>query len=324
MNILKLLSFISIVSFINLSLLFCGDKPPAAPPSGIITFAKGTVSVNAANAEVGKKIIKGDSVKTGTNSSATIQFSSGAIIILRQNAEISVQNLDRTDMSQNKIELEQTSGSTFSKIAKGKAEYKISSPTAVASVRGTSFSTTVQENGTTEISLLKGKLEVENPGADTDGKKSTELTTGQKITSTSSEISEVKPLSEEETKEMEKMNEIAFIEEETLQREDAEEKLKQNLDHVPEIIREDKANKEDVQNDATKDIPANSKPQKTNKVTLEQLRSQYGTLTKIETKDGKTYIGGDWQQQGEFHSIITVNGKQSIKSSNVAKILPAE
>ena len=83
---------------------------------------------------------------------ATIQFESRALLMIKSNSKIKINNFNKQT-----IELEQKKGSTFSNIFKKGSRYRIKTPVSTAAVRGTQFSIIIKK-GKTSIKLLKGKL----------------------------------------------------------------------------------------------------------------------------------------------------------------------
>jgi len=58
-------------------------------------------------------------------------------------------------------------------------------------------------------------------------------------------------------------------------------------------------------------------------VTLDDIKKQYGSLSKVTTKNGKTFVGAFKQVGGKFE-IITVKGKEVVSAPDIAKVQPLE
>jgi hypothetical protein len=58
-------------------------------------------------------------------------------------------------------------------------------------------------------------------------------------------------------------------------------------------------------------------------VTLDDIKKQYGSLSKVTTKNGKTYVGAFKQVGGKFE-IITIKGKEVITATDIAKVQQLE
>ncbi|HNA79911.1 MAG TPA: FecR domain-containing protein, partial [Turneriella sp.] len=137
----------------------CGEKKEQASlDSAKFTYVKGDVLVSGKPATLGQTVSKDATIEVKNNSMAVLQFSSAASITLKANSVLSIANLAKNDAGKPVIELSQSNGSSFSKIAKGQSDFSIKTPTAVAGVRGTSFELEVGNGKTTKIKLLEGKV----------------------------------------------------------------------------------------------------------------------------------------------------------------------
>lgn len=110
-----------------------------APTKALLYIEEGNVEVNtgkgwtAATNEM--ELRQGAKIKT-TEGTATIVLMEGEIIQLQPNTEITLDGIG------SKIAITQTTGETWNKITKisGVKEYSVTTPTTVATVRGTAFS----------------------------------------------------------------------------------------------------------------------------------------------------------------------------------------
>jgi hypothetical protein len=111
-------------------------------------------------AEDNMELNRYDSVRTGDNSSASIIIFKGSIIRLDSNTEVYLEKLIQGEEG-TFVTIEQEAGRTWSTVQKisGIDEYEVQTPTAVASVRGTSFDVNI-ENGTTIVGVIKGSVNV--------------------------------------------------------------------------------------------------------------------------------------------------------------------
>lgn len=131
-------------------------------PAATLIVDSGTVQIkhgsglweNAAN---GMELKTNDHVKTLENSKASIIFFDSNIMRLDQNSEVSISSLVR----QTSVSFEQSAGNTWSKISKasGVEEYAVSTPTTVATVRGTGFAIKVLGKNTSVL-VGSGKVNV--------------------------------------------------------------------------------------------------------------------------------------------------------------------
>jgi len=115
-------------------------------PTALLTGANGEVTVNGQEATVGQSLAENTTITTGAGSSAVITFLKGSILRLDENSEITIATL-----IPDQIDIEQLTGRSWSRLTTaGKPDdYAVYTPYAVATVRGTAFSVTVDDNGST-------------------------------------------------------------------------------------------------------------------------------------------------------------------------------
>ena len=161
MVIVAIIAIVVIVGIIISAFLWLGY---ISPPSNVATLIieKGNVEINSGNSWITAKnnsqLKEKDSIRTLENSRVNIVFFESSVIRLDENTEISLEKLDETKRS---IQLLQNSGTTWNKVLKlsGVSSYEIQTPSAIATVRGTSFAINVKGNET-NISLVNGSLQV--------------------------------------------------------------------------------------------------------------------------------------------------------------------
>lgn len=112
------------------------------------------------DAQDGMDLFESDSVKTGEDSSAQILLFKGSIIRLDGNTEVTIKKIIEGD--ETSVEIQQDAGRTWSTIQKisGIDDYEVQTPTAVASVRGTSFDVNISEDGITIVQVINGSVKV--------------------------------------------------------------------------------------------------------------------------------------------------------------------
>jgi len=261
---------------------------------GYLVFLKGNVYVNEKEAVLRAQVKQNDVIRTDKKSAATIQFAESAVVKLQASTELEVSNLVM-GAEKPEIALVQKKGSTFNKIVKGKADYNLSTPTAVAGVRGTSFSVSVGKDNQTEVQLLKGSVEVKTTAASQEAPVI--LEEGKKVLVQEDagiiKVSKVEELKKDESKELATENKVEVM----------------SAPEIKKFITETPKADEVKKDDAPKQL------------TLEDLKAQYGRLSKIILKSGKTYIGA-FQQKGAEMIIITVDGRFVHKPSEIEKVLP--
>lgn len=147
---------------------FAGDPPPGA---GTITYVKGVAQKKGATGEDWEKakentpLISGDKVKTLEKTRAEIRLEAGKIIRLDENTTVDLVKL--VEESQNKVEtdIKVEQGNLWAKVGKlgENTELKVESPIAGASIRGTTFRVGVTIDGSTQLNVYEGAVEVYNP-----------------------------------------------------------------------------------------------------------------------------------------------------------------
>ena len=289
-----------ITMIIIFSITNCGETKPKTK-EGVFTFIKGQVQLNSAKAMVGQKVKASDKVTTLEKSSAIIQFDEKVVLAVKASTEIDIQSLTEGKEGKSVIDIAQNTGSTFSKVVKNSANYKVKTPTAVAGVRGTSFEVSISGEDT-RVSLLKGAVEV--TGAKTDEKL--ELPEGHSVdVDKNSKIQVKKLLTEPEEERLTKLDSIAFAqqnEENELQPIQVEEKAITELDKKVEIAAQPE--KEPV------------KVEVKDPNTLVGIKRRFGTLYEVKTTAGKTIIGAVLEE-GDEYVIITPKKRERIAKSKV-------
>ncbi|SMF48113.1 FecR family protein [Alteromonadaceae bacterium Bs31] len=114
---------------------------------------------------VGMELPVGTSVSTGADGSASLKFADGSVLVLDANSKIILDLLSQhnsTGMVDSRIRLLQ--GSTRSKVQKRspRSHFSVSSPSAVAAVRGTEFNFVVpdEQSSATLSSVFEGNIAV--------------------------------------------------------------------------------------------------------------------------------------------------------------------
>ncbi len=102
------------------------------PEAGRLSYLSGNVYINGKIAEVGDNIVKGDTVKTGSDSEADIEIRDFAVFHIKQNTEITI------DQILNKTKLTVKRG-WFLTIVKRGTPFIVATPMILAGVRGTVF-----------------------------------------------------------------------------------------------------------------------------------------------------------------------------------------
>lgn len=290
----------------------CGEKKEQASlDSAKFTYVKGDVLVSGKPATLGQTVSKDATIEVKNNSMAVLQFSSAASITLKANSVLSIANLSKNESGKPVIELSQNSGSSFSKIAKGQSEFSIKTPTAVAGVRGTSFELEVGNGKTTKIKLLEGKVAVAHVEANATPEavkeemaKATVVEAGQKIEADAKGVAKPTEITEAEKSSLQAMNTVEIA--------PASGKVV-----VPESVEKYATG---ASTSASLTEAAAAKPE-VKRLTLADIKAKYGRIAKIQTKNGKEYVGY-FNQQGDQMTIQTVDGQVRVPVASVQKVTP--
>ena len=134
-----------------------------------ISSMKGNVQIRSANnrkfdsAYKGQMIKTGDWIKTSKNVFVAIVFLDGSNIKIQSNTEIEIKS-SRITAKELKTQMYIAEGQAWSKVSKqNNGEFKIKTPTAVASVKGTEFDVEFDDLAeSTTLTVLEGSVEFGN------------------------------------------------------------------------------------------------------------------------------------------------------------------
>lgn len=167
----KVIGFFSLIILL-FSLSGCGKKEAPVQDAGDnfffkVQFTLGDVKISGTSGE--KDAIQGDMLKagdiivTGKKSVADLVFGTSGVIRINENSHVTVTSI--ADKTNNNSELNMDNGKVFLTLSKLKGTgFKVKTPTAVASVRGTSFTVLSDKKGA-KLSVAKGTVAV-NPVKD--------------------------------------------------------------------------------------------------------------------------------------------------------------
>lgn len=326
----KMTKILTVLFIASAFLASCKEKSKSAEAvHGTITFIRGSVLLNQSPAVIGSKISMSDSIEVKDKSTAVIQFSTNAMVTIESNSSLVIKNLIQGKDGVPTIAMDQSRGSTFNKIVPGKANYSVNTPTITAGVRGTAFRVNSSAEQGTQIELFTGKVALTKepvnakPGEETPAKsEELILEAGQKVTVTETEIQAPVKMKESELKDLERLNEIALLPEKKLEKIEkietvSAEEAKKIETEISNSVVPDESQRIIVK---MEEEQAEAEPAK---VTLEDIKKQYGSLSKVTTKNGKSYVGAFKQAGGKFE-IITVSGKEVVSATDIAKVQPLE
>ncbi|MCE9598568.1 MAG: FecR domain-containing protein [Spirochaetia bacterium] len=130
-------------------------------PAARVMFVTGQASVVGAekNLAVGDYIKEGDRLKTGAASTLEIFVRGQGIFRMAEQTELLLAQAQENVKT--KIDLKAGSTAIFLKKLERKGEFVVSTPTALAGVRGTTFLVSIEENAT-RVALYDGAVRLEN------------------------------------------------------------------------------------------------------------------------------------------------------------------
>jgi hypothetical protein len=254
--------------------------------SAFVMFSTGDVFINGKQVKTGAFAKSGDVVETKSRSSCAIQFENSSLVALSENTMLTISKIEINN-DKPSIVLNQSSGITFNKVIKNKSDYSVVSKSATAVVSGTSF-TFYTKGNRSEIKLLHGRVNVSSvlrPG------EHAVLEQGKAVSVDEKGISSINSLDAGEKKQLASLDTLEVSSDK-----------KREMVLQPEVL---KILTEELNSD---------KP-----MTLAELEQKYGTLSRVETWNGRVYVGA-FIRQGQSARIITPNGELQISIKDVSKI----
>ena len=160
MKKIKILFSIIFIAIFTSSLL-------AADPVAVIIKVKGDITIkNAASgksitAKRGTRLFDGDKIATGKSGRLAVKFlDDNSLLRIRPNSTCTINAKNENNSVTKNIFVEV--GTIFSKITKQKSSFSVTTPTSVASVKGTIFWTVQKFKGSTQYFGEEGTVEVSN------------------------------------------------------------------------------------------------------------------------------------------------------------------
>ena len=115
-------------------------------------------------AAVGERIEPGDRIRTGPASAALLRFFNGSTTNIGAETEISLVQMNSRRMGGHEVVvLHQWIGESYHRVQPlpdSASEFKVETPAAITRVRGTVFAVIVEEDGTTDVVVVEGKVDV--------------------------------------------------------------------------------------------------------------------------------------------------------------------
>lgn len=123
-------------------------------------------------AALGDTLSMGNEIETGADSSASLRFADGAVMVLEENSHIQLDSLSQhgnTGMVDSRINLLRGAAKTKVPKREPRSQFRVSTPSAVAAVRGTDFRVSANGNDGAASMLgevYEGNVDVDNSAAD--------------------------------------------------------------------------------------------------------------------------------------------------------------
>ena len=142
---------------------------PALASQCTLSILSGGAEVQEAGSDIWKQgadgitLVAGTRIKTSPDSHALLTFFEGSTVKLEPNTDIEIQQVVHDGEQATTIILKQWMGKTWSRVVKmvdPGSHYQIETPSAMAIVRGTLFTTEVDETGFTQVATTRGLVSV--------------------------------------------------------------------------------------------------------------------------------------------------------------------
>lgn len=111
------------------------------------------------NAQMAAPLFDSDTLKTDANGYAAVQFMDNSLVKVKPNSLLIIRGevLDKNSTA-SRIAVEV--GEVFLNVTKRQSQFEVQTPTAVATVKGTSYNTEVADDGSTIVTVLSGSVEL--------------------------------------------------------------------------------------------------------------------------------------------------------------------
>ncbi|MBL0694062.1 FecR domain-containing protein [Comamonas sp. JC664] len=138
---------------------------PAQPAVARVRAASGAVDAGATEAQlsartVGDSLYPGELLRTGANAQAELALADGSVLRVVADSLVKVGTIELTASLQRKVQLELLRGTVETDAAPGGVGsiFEVRTRGAVAGVRGTKFRVSAQDDGTSRLETLEGKV----------------------------------------------------------------------------------------------------------------------------------------------------------------------
>jgi hypothetical protein len=276
------------ICFLIIFTLNCKKEQNTVPIKGIINFIAGDVKLidpngNIKKATIGDEITQGMKIEAVGKKSFVDIFIGDYIIKVLGETKVDVQKLFENVTDGNKeARFLVEKGSLFSKITTKLAKsdkYEVTTPTAVAAVRGTEFLVT-EENGKSNIACLTGLVSVLNNSlkdantVELQPKEETDVIPGENMVK--------KQISEDKLRRMNILLEIKNM------REDIRKKFEQQREEIRKYVTDQRAkNKEILDAQKEKDKALVEDQKKRDRENIDAIKGKTGTAAKDAVDSAK-------------------------------------
>ncbi|NIX75306.1 FecR domain-containing protein [Microvirga terricola] len=165
----RFLRFLITTSALAIGLTAAHAQSPvarSATAAGSIVAAKGGEELrfvredNWRAAELKQDILGGDTLRTNAIGNLAILFADRTQIRVGRNSTLTVSDVAKNDAGTTQLDLQ--SGNIWARAARGGTGVDVKTPAAVAAIRGTDWSLTVDGSGKTALVVLEGVVELKN------------------------------------------------------------------------------------------------------------------------------------------------------------------
>lgn len=264
-----------------------------------VSFFVGTVSIEkhgeaSAPVKILDMIQDGDIIETGDKSYVLVQTGDEIVIRFDSNTRVSFSSI--SDVKFRELNLDR--GKVVSSVSKLKkeSEYRIKTPTAVASVRGTEF-LTEYENGKTVVAVGKGKVSVVKTA--TSEENPVDAGNTAIVTESTDTATEVRDINRFEELEISKIQVVPVID-------NLEKSGSETLD---EKFRNIEEKTEEIDQEIEKLIEKDS-------WTLEKIKAKFGRIDQVTLYNGRV-IRGTIISRGANVKILTTGGTVTVQSREI-------
>ena len=158
------------LALLALVVIACGGDSASDAPTVTLRIHAGTVEVQEgptaafAPAADGQILAEGDTVRTGTDGRATVEWFDGSVTRLDFGTVFRIADLTSAGLTGgSRVEAEQTAGTTFNRVialTETGSRFSVATPTATAAVQGTTFIVINNPDGSTTVAVIDGTVVV--------------------------------------------------------------------------------------------------------------------------------------------------------------------